>query len=429
MEETEKVQMRKRNMKLFPTYKMLGWDYLFFYTINFLFLTQVKQINPADIVLIDSFYYIFSIAMQVPSTFIIEFLGRKKSLVLANILNCFYMIIILMSGNIMDLILAKMLNSLAFSIKGSVEPSLLNESIPPTRSKSKIFAKINQKGMSGYYILNAIFKVASGFLYETNPYIPILLSLGILVVVTVLSILFIEPTETKSKEKIKKVERRKEQKEGFKFVLKSERIKALILFAAIMTAILGILSNYQVALLEELNISASHLGILFAILGILTGMATRRQEKFHAKFRNKSLSVIGFGMTLSCLVAGIAAIISKQYIIGVIGIILAYGVNYICMGIYYPLLERYMSNFTNKKIDTKIFTVNNTIKSIFSAITGVIAAFLLDKVEIVTAMIVVGAIFTVLMILVTKYMKPRVGLKPEEYSKEEVKYDKIKEIV
>lgn len=38
----EKQRMRKINMKLFPIHKMLSWDLLFYYTINFLFLTQVK---------------------------------------------------------------------------------------------------------------------------------------------------------------------------------------------------------------------------------------------------------------------------------------------------------------------------------------------------------------------------------------------------
>lgn len=31
------IQMRKRNMKLFPTYKKLAWDYLFYYSIDFCF--------------------------------------------------------------------------------------------------------------------------------------------------------------------------------------------------------------------------------------------------------------------------------------------------------------------------------------------------------------------------------------------------------
>ena len=63
-DEVKKRKMRKRNMKLFPFYKKLAWDYIFFYTINFLFLTQVKGINPADVVLIDSFYYLFSFIFQ-----------------------------------------------------------------------------------------------------------------------------------------------------------------------------------------------------------------------------------------------------------------------------------------------------------------------------------------------------------------------------
>ena len=44
-------------------------------------------------------------------------------------------------------------------------------------------------------------------------------------------------------------------------------------------------------------------------------------------------------------------------------------------------------------------------------------------------MIAVGVIFGILMMLVSRYMKTRVGLKPEEYSKEEVKYDKLKELI
>ena len=107
MEETSKIQMRKRNMKLFPAYKTLSWDYIFFYTVNFLFLTQVKHINPADVVLIDSFYYLFNMFSQIPATFIIEFLGRKNSIILGNILSCLYMVVILFSNNLFTVFISK----------------------------------------------------------------------------------------------------------------------------------------------------------------------------------------------------------------------------------------------------------------------------------------------------------------------------------
>lgn len=254
MEETNKIQMRKRNMKLFPAYKTLSWDYIFFYTINFLFLTQVKNINPADVVLIDSFYYLFTMFSQIPATFIIEFLGRKNSIILGNILSCLYMVVILFSNNLFNLVIAEILSAISFAIKESAEPSLLNESIPPSRFKSKIFAKISQKGNSGYYIINAICTIIAGFLYEINPYIPIILSLCILIITTVMSILFIEPITKTKKKKIQSVGQFKELGEAFKFVLKAERVKSLILYAAVMSGIISILTNYEISMLEELEV-------------------------------------------------------------------------------------------------------------------------------------------------------------------------------
>ena len=429
MEEVQVRQMRKRNMKLFPAYKKIAWDYIFFYTINFLFLTQVKGINPADIVLIDSFYYLFSTIAQIPATFIIEFLGRKNSIIFANVLSCLYMVLIIFSANLFNLIIAELLCALAFAIKESAEPSLLNESIPPTKKKSEIFARINEKGMSSYYIINGISTVLAGFLYEVNPYIPITLSLVTLIIVTLLSTLFIEPIK-KSKKKSKiNMNQMQELKETFKFILKSERIKSLILFSVLMTGILGILSNYEISLLEDLDVSASSLGILFAILGITASIGPKKQDKIHKKYRNKSLTKIGLTLVGSCIISGIAGIVSKEYRIGIILIIVAYLVKYICAGAYYALIEKYLSNFTNKDIDTKIYTANNCIRSISSAVIGIMASFLLDRLETAYCMIIIGSIFAILMILVSKYMKTRVGLKPEEYSKEEVKYDKLKELV
>ena len=74
----EKIIMRKRNMRLFPIYKDLAWDYLFFYTIDFIFLTQVKNISPSDVVLKTTFYSFFGIILQMPANIIVEFFRKKK---------------------------------------------------------------------------------------------------------------------------------------------------------------------------------------------------------------------------------------------------------------------------------------------------------------------------------------------------------------
>lgn len=427
-EEVKKRKMRKRNMKLFPIYKKLAWDYIFFYTINFLFLTQIKGINPADVVLIDSFYYLFSFVAQIPATFIIEFLGRKNSIIFANVLNCLYMVLILFSNSLFNLIIAEILSSLAFAIKGSAEPGLLNESIPRTKRKSEIFAKINEKGLSSYYIINGISTVIAGLLYEVNPYIPITLSLITLVIVTGISTFFIEPVKMNKKKKLKPSQI-EDVKKSFRFILKSERIKSLILMSVLMTGILNILTTYEISLVEDLNMSATNMGILFAFLGAIATLGTREQNQFHKKFKNRSLTVLGLTIVSTCFLSGISGIIAKNFGIAIILIIIAYLIKHTCEGTYHALIEKYLSNFTNKDIDTKIYTANNCISSISSAIIGIFAAFLLDRMETAYCMIIVGVIFAILMILTSKYMKTRVGLKPEEYPKEEVKYDKLKELV
>ena len=92
----EVINMRKKNMRIFPIYKALAWDYLFYYTIDFLFFTQVKGMSASMVVLKEAFYSLFKIIIQIPANIIVEFLGRRNSIILANILNCLYMLVIIL---------------------------------------------------------------------------------------------------------------------------------------------------------------------------------------------------------------------------------------------------------------------------------------------------------------------------------------------
>ena len=425
MEDLKEIQMRKRNMRLFPIYKTLSWDYLFFYTINFLFLTQIKNIAPTDVLIIDSFYYLFGIIAQIPATFIVEFLGRKNSIIFANVLNAIYMIIIIFSNSLFNLITAEIVSSLAFGMKEIADPSMLNESIPRSKNKSRIFAKINEKGASRYYILNAISIMFAGILFQINGYIPIILSFSIIVVALLISCMFIEPIK-KQKVKIEHENIFKELKKGFKFILNSERIKSLLIYAAVITSLLCIMQTYEINLLQDLNISSATIGVIFALLGLISGIASKNQERVHKKFKNKSLQLIATLIVISILVSGVTALFVKNPIIAIIIIISQYLIKHACSGIYYNLIEKYLRNYANEKIDTKIFAVNKLLRSICCATTGLFAAFLLERLDTVYCMIIVSGVFGLIIFLTCKYMKTRVGLMPEQYDEHERKYDELK---
>lgn len=275
------VQMRKRNMKLFPTYKKIAWDYLFYYSIDFLFLTQIKNISAANVVLANSIKYLFGIFIQIPANIIVEFLGRKNSIILGNILNCLYLLMFMMTGNLFDLILAKFISSLAVSIKEIAEPGLLNASIPPSKYKSNIFSKINSKGASGFYILSAISKVIGGFLFEINGYIPMILCLIILIIVSIVSMFYIEPIKRQNNKSntTNTINRQmKDIKEGFKFILKSERLKALILSAALIASFLSVLSNYSTSLLQDIGTPAYIISFVAAMCSVSSAIRSKKAK-------------------------------------------------------------------------------------------------------------------------------------------------------
>lgn len=428
MSNNKDVQkMRKINMKIFPTYKKLAWDFLFFYTIDFLFLTQIKNISAADVVLKSSFYSFFGIILQIPANIIIEFLGRKNSIILANILNCLYMVILMLSRNLYDLIFAEFFSAIAFSIKNIAEPSFLSESIPPSKYKSKIFSKINSKGASGHYFLGAISKIVAGYMFQINGYLPIVCSLAILVIVALMSMCFIEPVKKKTKKSNEIIldKQLKDIRDGFKFIFKSERLKALILSSALIGSLLAITLNYGVSLLEEIGLSSLIIGFISAAQSLASSYGSKKEIQFHNKFRNKTLITIAMMISISCIISGICGLKNETTFILLI-IIATYLINSFGKGVFYAVIDKYLGNFANRKIDIKIYAVNNLFSSIVKVFSGVFASFLLNKMSTAYAMIVIGSIFTIMYILMEKYMKTRVGLKPEQYTEEERKYDELK---
>lgn len=429
MENQEIQRMRKTNMKIFPTYKKMAWDYLFYHSIDFLFLTQIKNISAADVVLLNSIKALCGIFIQIPANVIVEFLGRKNSIILGNILNCLYMVMFIASGSLFDLFIAKFISSFAISIKEIAEPGLLNASIPPSKYKGNIFAKINAKGASGYYMLSATSKIIAGFLFNINGYIPFICSLSVLVIVTIMSMFYIEPIQRqknkKSENSVKK--QIKDIGEGFSYILKSERLKALILPTSLIASLLTITASYRTSLMKDINLSASIIGIVSAVLSFSSAYGSKKQNEFHNKFRNKSIITLALINSICMIIAGVAGIKANEYRVLIVIIILSFIIGKITHGLFYTLTDRYFRNFTNKDIDTKVFAGKSLFVNIVSAVMGILSSFVLDKTSTANAMIIVGVAFTIMYILTAIYMKSRVGLKPEQYSKEERKYDELRE--
>ena len=175
--------------------------------------------------------------------------------------------------------------------------------------------------------------------------------------------------------------------------------------------------------LEELKISSSYIGIIFAVLNIVSAIASRKQNLFQNKFKNKTLTILGIVLTTSIIFSGLIAISKLPIVLVITIIIIMYIAKYISVGLYNVLLIKYLSNFTNSKIDTKIFAINSFITSIMSVLFGIYASKLISIMNTANSMIIFGLTSLVTITVVLIYMKNKVGLNPKKYSKLELQYD------
>lgn len=155
----------------------------------------------------------------------------------------------------------------------------------------------------------------------------------------------------------------------------------------------------------------------------ISAYTSRKQELFHKKFRNKSLMTIALLLSTNSFIAGLCGIKAKDYFILVAIIVITNLIYHFCNGMYATIMDKYLRNFANKDIDTKIFAAKNLFGNIIKVMGGLFASFLLDKMTTTYCMIIMGIIFTIIYWLTGIYMKKRVGLKPEQYSKEETKVE------
>lgn len=428
--ELTEVKLKKENMKLYSIHKALTSDLLFYYSTYILLLTQIKNIPMQYIILGASFYQIFFVSLQIPTTMLADRIGYKRGTILGDILIAISIFLMMVSNSFPMLIFTYFIMAFGYSLKDFSEDYMLALSLPEVETKTGILSKIYSKGIGNYFILAAIAALIAGFLYKLNPYLPLIICMMILLIGARIACLYntIKPESQKQKEEIKRSisERYKEYFKdlsmGFKFIFSSARLRSLLLYGAIMYGIINVMLSYGVNLLSDIGLSSVAIGAIFAAMQILCGISAKKQNKFHNSFRNKTLTIIGLGFSVSLLMSGILSTSTVPFEWMISLIVVCYLIMYSCKGLYYVLIKRYISNFAGTRIVSKIYTSYGIISSLGSCVIGFIASYIVANNNIRYSMIIFGILSTVSIIICLLYMKTRVGLKPSQYKKEEISY-------
>ena len=426
MSSTKEIQNRKLNARLYPIYKMISWDLLFYYSIIYLFLTQVKHISASQVLLGEAFFTASCLILQIPIGLLVDRYGKKNSLVFANICMCIFSLILIISKSYYQILIAFFIDAIGYVIKGICETNILYDSLPRGKKRGKLYSIIDGLGASRYYIIDAVTSLIAGFTYVINPYFPIILCLITNIISAILATRF-RHTRMPNEEKDIRIgtkEYFKQLKEAAIFAKNSKRMYCLLIFFGVISGLIYNMTTFRSGILEQISLPEQYFGIIFAIIQIVAAMCSRIQNKIHKKFRNKTLSYLGIPFTASCIIIGLLAI-SEASIFRTFAIILLFVIQGAIKGSYNVLIYRYLNNFTNRNIRVKLATIRNIVYNIFTIIISLTGALILSFTNASNTIIIVGCLSTILVILLLDYMRGRVGLKPDKYNKEDLKYSTI----
>ena len=419
-------EIRRNNARLYPIYKMFSWDLLFFYSIEFLFLTITKKVTASEILMINGCYLLFRILGQLPAVLITDSIGKRNSIILGNIfLMCFVLILIFVPG-VVGILIADLFFSLGYDMKTIAESNLLYDSVA-TRGGEGLYSKLDTKGGSWYYILDGIASLIAGYLFVINNYLPLLICLFFLIISTILSFRFkdVYPIST-SKDKNSSIKEKVKETmidlgKCFKFILKSNRMKAFILFQIVFYSFIKITDPFRGQLLTDLKIPEEQFSMIFGAFTLIGGLSLGLKKNIEKKFKNRTLTFISLIHIGSCIIIGIISSLSTSQLIIPI-ILILYSIMKISTSIWWVLETKYLKNFTSENMRSKLTFTYEIIGGISASICSIFGGLLLKVINVENAFLVLGLFYFACMVLVLDYMRKRFGLRPKEYSKEDIEF-------
>lgn len=420
----ENAKEKKKNVELYPRYKMFSWDFLFYYTIIFLFLTQIKGITPADVLLAEALYPVFKILFLIPATVMIESLGKRNSLIIGNSFVVLSILTYIAANDLVAVILGQFFSAIGFIIKGICESNILYDSIEKDEKRGIKFAKVEGRGIAYYYLLEAVTSVASGFLFVINGYIPMFLCLITTIISTILSVKFRNIEDNTLNKKVDKKRIYAESKnlfKAFKLFTKSPRLKNLIIFGALVSAIILSVTMLRSSIMKDIGVPDKYFGVIFAVLEIISAISTRNENKFHKKFRNRTLTVVSVPFIISYVFIGVLCNLNMGYEFNLTIILIAFTVQYVARGPFNPVIRQYLNNFTTTKVRNKISSSYNLLENLLRFIITFAASMLLRVTNTANTFLVLGIVLGIIICLMLYNMRNKVGLKPEEYTEKDTK--------
>lgn len=288
MSNENKSKYINKFIKIYPLLKGLTDDLLFFIAIDTLFFTVVKGLSAQEIVLLTTISSIFSIICRLALIKVIRKIGNTSSVRLGMNLLLLSAIVITFGTNYFWLVLGKIIYEISWVFK-DMENVMLKNNLSVLGKENK-YAEIENKGMIVYAFLTFIAALSSGFIFNINPYLPMILCILICIFANVIY-LFMKDV---SKNNVTNYTTKRNKN------IKLSKIIIIILISyAIFYGVVTLgqqnsklLIQYELSDLYNTTKVSLYLGIVVAFSRISRLLSTIVFGKVYSKLKNKAMIIL-----------------------------------------------------------------------------------------------------------------------------------------
>jgi len=379
------VQLRHNILKMYLL-KAVLW-FMVAMPIIVLFF-QEHGLTLTEVMILQSIYS-FSVALfEIPSGYIADIFGRKKTIVLSTIFTFIGFLVFSFFGGFYAFAIAQVLVGIGGSLMSGSDSAIIYDTLLETSSKNT-YTKIEGRSYAIGNFSEAFAGILGGFLAVGSIYMPIYVQTSILFFSIPIAFTLIEPTMHKEN----KLDR------SFKAVLQvvkfamvdNQKLKWLIIYSSAMGVATLSMAWFAQPFFKSINIPLAYFGILWAVLNFSAGITSFNAHQLDKKDNNyKILFYLSLAMPISFLFLGY-----NSSVFGLIFILLIY----LLRGIVTPILRNAINENTTSNKRSTVLSVRSLMIRISFAISAPILGYIADNYSLAIsfyALAIVVAFFSIL---------------------------------
>lgn len=373
----------QRNIKVYYAY--MGLFQLIIGPIVMLYLLD-KGMNYTEIMVLESFFSIAVVVLEVPTGALGDLFGRRFSLFLAGIFMALGAVAYIIGSRFWQFMIGEALFACGMSLKSGSDTAIVYDSLKKI-GKENTFATVQGKGEAFALGSQIVGSVLSGFVYSLNKDLPLLIS-AVLMAGSAIASLFMYEIRTYEQE----------EKPGYfqqirisaRFLLTHQRVRSIVLYSIFFFVFYRIGFWYYQPYFRDIGLQAEYFGIIFALFNIVATLSARNAGKLIEYTRGKSMILLSVLLAASFLLLGVT-----RYSFGFVFICL----QQVARGVQVPVFMKYMNKHIPSNQRATIISCSSLLKNLAAAAAFPVAGFFMDRMDAVRMnlytglLMVIGTIF------------------------------------